>query len=280
MTPRERTVALIRQLRRYKLATPTKALPQHRYPDEIIHAYHRGLKLVLDRSRALIERDIVPRIGDFRARLDADDFNGAMDRIGRQWEDTFSPGEAEAFAQRIAERTSDFQREMFREQARAALGVEILAAEPNLVPRMEAFVSENVALIRSVPREFLASLAKNLARELAAGTPAHEIAELIEDYYGVAAGRAATIARDQVGKFYAQLTMLRQRASGVREFIWRDQRDDKVRDSHRALNGHRFFWDDLPAEGAPGTPINCRCYPEPVFDGILADVGDFEEEWL
>lgn len=273
-TPRERTVALIRQLRQYKLATPRQVLPPPQHPDDIIVTYRRYLKSVLDRARALVEREIAPRLPELVVRLDAEDAPTAFDRVGRIWDDTFSPAEAESFARRVAERTSDFQREQIHMQARAALGAEILAAEPNLEPRMGAFVAENVALIKSIPGEYLASLEKNLAREIAAGASVAELADLLTDYYGVSERRAVLIARDQVGKWFGQLNMVRQRAMGVRAFIWRDLDDDRVRPLHRRLNGKQFDWDNLPSEGAPGTPVNCRCYAEPVFDDILRQVDE------
>lgn len=281
-TPRERTVALIRQLNRYKLVAPRQVLPVAQHPDEIIHVYYAWLKSLLGRARALVERELVPRLPDLAVRFDADDPAPLFERIGRLWDDTFSPAETERFARGMAERTADFQREQIHMQARAALGAEIMAAEPNIEPRMAAFVVENVALIKSVPGEFLASLEKNLAREIAAGASVSELSTLISDYYGFAERRATKIARDQVGKWFGQLNMVRQRAMGVKSFIWRDLDDDKVRPLHRRLNGQKFDWDKLPSEGAPGTPVNCRCYAEPVFDDIIREAGapdDFDLEF-
>ncbi len=49
--------------------------------------------------------------------------------------------------------------------------------------------------------------------------------------------------------------------------------DERVRPSHEALDGTRQRWDDPPAEGHPGEPINCRCIAEPVLGPLFDDLG-------
>jgi SPP1 gp7 family putative phage head morphogenesis protein len=48
-------------------------------------------------------------------------------------------------------------------------------------------------------------------------------------------------------------------------YTWRTVGDDRVRDTHAALNGQVFSWADPPAHGHPGTEPNCRCWPEPYY---------------
>ena len=47
-------------------------------------------------------------------------------------------------------------------------------------------------------------------------------------------------------------------------YIWRTQRDDKVRFDHAVLAGKVFHLDNIPSGGHPGTDYNCRCWAEPV----------------
>ena len=55
-----------------------------------------------------------------------------------------------------------------------------------------------------------------------------------------------------------------------KDYIWRTQEDEKVRDLHQELEGKRFNMDDPPVSGTsgfrgnPGEPANCRCYAEPI----------------
>ena len=57
----------------------------------------------------------------------------------------------------------------------------------------------------------------------------------------------------------------RQKAAGVKRYIWASMGDDKVRPSHAALDGQVRDWTDSPA---PGQEANCRCtaVPASFFD--------------
>ena len=81
----------------------------------------------------------------------------------------------------------------------------------------------------------------------------------IRERTGISRSRAALIARNEVGNAAAFAMRESQREAGVEEYIWRTASDRRVRPSHAARNGKRFRWDDPPADGHPGEPVNCRC---------------------
>ena len=91
----------------------------------------------------------------------------------------------------------------------------------------------------------------------------------IEARFDVSESRAALIARDQVGKFYGALNRARQEDLGLTHFVWRTANDERVRPEHVRLDGQRFSWSKLPAEGYPGQPINCRCNADPDVESLL-----------
>ncbi len=59
----------------------------------------------------------------------------------------------------------------------------------------------------------------------------------------------------------------RQRAYGLRRYIWRSQDDKKVRVSHAVNDDKIFEWDNPPPTGHPGDDYGCRCWAEPILDG-------------
>ncbi len=59
----------------------------------------------------------------------------------------------------------------------------------------------------------------------------------------------------------------RQRAYGLRRYIWRSQDDKKVRASHAVNDDKIFEWDNPPPTGHPGDDYGCRCWAEPILDG-------------
>jgi SPP1 gp7 family putative phage head morphogenesis protein len=118
---------------------------------------------------------------------------------------------------------------------------------------------------------------KIVTRAIASGSPIGDLQGDISERFGVAERHARLIARDQVGKLYGQINQARQTALGIDEFEWATVGDERVRDEHEALNGRRFRWDDPPAEGIPGEPIQCRCSAQPVLDNLL-DLLDEDDE--
>lgn len=54
---------------------------------------------------------------------------------------------------------------------------------------------------------------------------------------------------------------------GTSQYVWRTQRDEKVRLSHRMNDGRVFSWANPPESGHPGTDYNCRCEAVPYVRG-------------
>lgn len=202
---------------------------------------------------------------------------------------TMSQRHIEELAEEFARKTSTFQRVQLNRQTRAALGVDAFARDRFLPVLVEGFVDENVALIKGITPQLADAVEAAVTRALQKGTLHGDLAEELEDRFGYAEDRAKLIARDQIGKLYGQVNAARQQEMGVAKFIWRTVGDSRVRGmpggkyeraepSHAALEGETFEYANPPpadvdgGPALPGVPINCRCYPEPVFDDLLADL--------
>lgn len=146
------------------------------------------------------------------------------------------------------------------------LGAGVLPVSNRLA--IDGWVAENVRLIRSIDEQYLDEVAAIIELAQREGFTAREAGKLLRARTGVARSRAKLIARDQIATVNGQITRQRQTEAGVREFIWRTSQDERVRESHAALEGQRFRWDAPPPEGIPGQPINCRCTAEPVLDEV------------
>ncbi len=69
-------------------------------------------------------------------------------------------------------------------------------------------------------------------------------------------------------------------------YIWRTQRDGRVRPSHQENDGKIFAWDEPPPTGHPGEDYGCRCWAEPYtsygqehFTITMHDVSDEGSPW-
>lgn len=56
------------------------------------------------------------------------------------------------------------------------------------------------------------------------------------------------------------------------KYIWRTEKDEKVRGSHAKRDGQIFDYSNPPVGGNPGEDYNCRCWAEPVPDKSLETI--------
>jgi SPP1 gp7 family putative phage head morphogenesis protein len=168
--------------------------------------------------------------------------------------------------------TSDFQRAQLAKQARAAVSIDVrkLSGVDRNVPRQIAqFAQTNADLITSLGQRMAEDIAKVVEEGVVSGSRWETIAKRLEHVGGVTESRVALIARDQVGKLYADINRQRQGNLGVTRYVWRTVRDNRVREEHEVLDGDSFEWGAPPSEGHPGEAVNCRCYADPDFSDLL-----------
>jgi SPP1 gp7 family putative phage head morphogenesis protein len=138
-------------------------------------------------------------------------------------------------------------------------------AEPWLDDMLHVWERENLKLITTIPGRYVDDLQGTIVRAVNSGKSATDLSAIIKSTYDVPVKRAQLIANDQVGKLHSQLAQTRQKAIGVKEYIWRGIMDDRERPEHRAREGKTFKWSNPPSDGHPGEAINCRCYGQPIF---------------
>lgn len=147
-----------------------------------------------------------------------------------------------------------------------------LAAQTATQSMVSTMASNRISAFAS----YITSLSQQMAQEVEEATAlvveeglrSSALADALEQRLGVTRSRAKLIARDQVGKAQSAVIEARQRALGITRYEWRTAGDDRVRPSHRALEGQVFRWDAPPAVGHPGEDIQCRCIAIPIFDPI------------
>lgn len=149
-------------------------------------------------------------------------------------------------------------------------------APADLEGMLDEFRKRNVALIKNVGADQSTRLRKVLAEAAASGQRHEALVETVQATLNVGKSRAMLIARDQVTKFNGTLQRAHQKAAGITRAKWLTSGDEDVRDSHAAMNGKEFEWDNPPiVDGEPTLPgeaIQCRCQAIPVID-LFADLG-------
>lgn len=281
-------VRIWRSIKRPRRPMWRRRLPRQYQPTAARVAYFRAIRTLLDRARALVERELLPRLphlleqarrereATFRTDAPGDEVNKLMDELSKKYFDELRPSEIEALAVRAADETSRFQKVQLDRQVRAAFGVDVLHAEPSLRPLSTAFVSENVALIKSIPNKYLDDVEATVTRAIRRAATPTDLTQELQERYEVSESRARLIARDQLGKYYGQINQARQQALGVEEYVWETSQDERVREEHADRQGEVFRWDDPPEGGHPGEDYQCRCFAAPVLDEITESVDEEE----
>lgn len=89
--------------------------------------------------------------------------------------------------------------------------------------------------------------------------------ELIDSIIQKSINNIAFNIRDVFGKALGSITKDIHKENDIFEFEWTSMRDNRVRPLHQDLDGRIFSYANLPDEGLPGEPPNCRCVETPVF---------------
>lgn len=137
--------------------------------------------------------------------------------------------------------------------------------------KLVEWVEENVGLIKTIPEDALDKMRDIVYDGFTTGKTTTRMAKDIQRVYSVSRKRAMFIARDQTAKLNGQIQRAQQMDAGIIEYIWYTTGDERVRRSHRELNGKKFSWEDAPVNSDgrkchPGQDYNCRCIGRPVFN--------------
>lgn len=179
---------------------------------------------------------------------------------------------AERLAKLAAQRTLGAVDEALTESLVRAVGVDIssyLAPDSDIRAALAEATEANIALIKSIPTQYLDSIRETVQRAFATGERFESVAKRIAHIGDVTENRAKLIARDQVSKMNSAFNEVRQVSVGVTHYTWSTSHDERVRPSHRQMNGEVVAWKEpREVDGErvhPGEAVNCRCVAIPVI---------------
>lgn len=257
-----------------------KPLPQ---PHALERAYYARLMAVVNRTFGLLRKKLAAHLPADARRQDAaedeppDNFRAVtftIEEVEFELAESFPATSVRKAAESTAKEIDNAHLRATRRQFSEATGIDILREAPKLRKTVEEFTKENVALIKSIPKEAMEGLRHALVTAgLEKGVRPERLAKMLQERYGVAQRRAQLIATDQVGKMMASLTEERHRELGVTKYRWRTSRDNRVRRLHARREGKVFEYDkpprEEPGDGHAGHSFRCRCFQEPLLDEVL-----------
>lgn len=277
---------------------PLPPVVKGNYPAATERQYRAYLRELVRLCRRLISDKLLPAFVAASAeqrglvRQDASWFGwveAAISRISLALQDRLAAGDR--VTAKVADATSAAAKKPWQRIAEAQTGVDLFKSEPWLDPLLESWAAANAQLIQSIPQRYLEQVAQTAQTMVRQGRSLKQFKEYLVREYGLADSRAKLIARTEVAKLNGQISKARQEALGIPEYTWLTAADERVRASHRALQGKICRWDDpsvyrndgetkwRPRSGIggyigdPGEDFQCRCVSvarvEAVLDSLL-----------
>ena len=158
------------------------------------------------------------------------------------------------------------------------VGVRALQADPGMAALMNGWADQNSELIGSISDQYRRNVSRIVSEGVMNGAGSKAVAAELEKTYNLSRARARLIARTETAKLNGQISQQRQTSLGIEEYTWQTARDERVRPSHRALQGKICRWDDPSVYrdpgngtewhprsniggyvGTPGSDFQCRC---------------------
>lgn len=265
------------------------------FPAGIEREYTRELYSLTNYLKELVKQLLLPKIESltFEANLKApeqprnDDSLADLLDIMNLIRTIIEPKtlETQADAVAIGTQINRFNQAQFAKVTEAALTVDVFFDEPWLTEQLELFSTQNAELITSLVDDQITRVSGMVQRGFQQGLPYKTIQQQIQQTFGIPHRHAKLIARDQTVKLNASLTKLRQQDLGIETFEWQTSGDERVRASHRKMDGLICKWDDPtvyrnPGENKwrkrtsdmpktqPGGDVQCRCVSLAIIDDL------------
>lgn len=129
---------------------------------------------------------------------------------------------------------------------------------------LDSFIAEHQKLIKSVQREHLDKISLAIKRGIREGRLEKDILKEIRLVTDISKRRARMIARNAPLQYSGSLTKHHQTNAGIKQYRWQTSHDERVRESHKKLDGKIFAWDSPGPH--PRSEVNCRCDAVPVIN--------------
>lgn len=208
-----------------------------------------------------------------------DDIEKRFKHLWKKWEKTFEEkvdGLVEPFINQSNKTNSASVHASLRKLS-GGLSLGTRKLDYNSTQVLKAAAAENVALIKSIPQQYLQRIEGAVYRSITHPDGRDYLKREIMRTKQVTQRRAAVIASDQTRKVNMALTVGRMQKVGVKKFEWIHVASSHPRELHVKLSGKVCKWDDPPViqkasgsqpeiRGYPAQLPNCKCQCVPVFD--------------
>lgn len=274
-------------------------------PSDVERYYRTQLRSLVRAIRNEVDREVMPILAETKEEYTADSsavMDSWIDRIKSALAriiDRFSSDSYESMYQNVADtyvrRMNNSVTSETIKSVQRAVGVDIRPMMSSMSDYIESSIAQNVALIKSIPDQYLKDVQTLVYQGTADGLTPSAIAKRLTEETGVSDRRAKLIARDQSSKITSQITERRQTDAGISYYRVSTAGDERVtgKPGGRYPNAKISCWgiankdigfgkgvytwkDGATWAGQTGLHpgkhhILCRCTATPVFDFEVED---------
>lgn len=212
-------------------------------------------------------------------------------------------GNTIAFLGTLGNQVNDFNRKQWGKWTEIAIGESFTTGELWVDDVLTSWETTNFDLLSDMTREYVKKLDVIVSNGVQTGALRADIMRDIKKMNkNMSLTRAKLLARDQIGKLNGYLTKRRQEDAGLSLYTWITAGDERVRSSHRKINGKICRWDNNnqyknPGTASevkkqkwkqrpgswphtiPGSEVQCRCSAIPWMNDLIEEVDqELEEE--
>ncbi|MEA3330617.1 MAG: minor capsid protein [Campylobacterota bacterium] len=267
-----------------KLKKPPKLRPIQE-PRAVERQYLKLLKQLTNELKNDVRKNIIPLLKTSTITNDSvDDILTALAGLSAKFSNINSF--ANSTTDIVVNGIEKSNRDRFFKSINNSIGVDLkdIVREEGLTDLVALQKSKNVALIKSIPSEFIKEIEVIVQNGLADGMRHEAIAKQISGVKGIKStfgkleNRIKMIARNEVASINGSLSKARQENLGVTMYTFETSRDERVRPSHQVMQGKICKWDDATVyknniddkkwlkrssiggvEKHPAMDFNCRC---------------------
>jgi hypothetical protein len=240
--------------------------------------YRRQLQTLLARMSATLPAAIRPRTMALDDEIDRWRYATELGRSVGVWQhrwrsrfDTLPEKIALIFADKSSQATQTQMIAAFKESGFTVA----FNPTPASVAAYESVAQSQVALIRSIPEQYLSDVGQLVQASVMKGGDLDTLTKALRGRYGVSHRRAAFIAQHQNNLAKATIEKVRRQELGIATARWHHSHAGKVpRPTHVAMNNKLFdvekgMWDSEVGKFVqPGELPRCRCTSSALIPGF------------
>ena len=232
------------------------------FPRNRARKYQAYLLETLRDYHAYIRRVLFPRLDDLQPNVNRDTWSDdlaqimlAIELYSKQYPDqarVLQEAQAVLAAVEISKRagglllpdTPSVFVNLRPQGQRPSFGVAGARTQERNADILDAWARENVKLITRMRQDEKDAIAGIVTRGFTQGESLKTVKDEIKAQFGVTERRAKLIAQNEMGNLAGALEKREAESIGLRYYTWLTSNDERVRTSHRPLNGMICRWDD------------------------------------